>query len=91
MEMSEEEIKYQRAKARVAALRKFYMHLGIYVLVNLSLFLRNILMSPDNLWFYWPLLGWGIAIAIHAFSVFGIGGLLDADWEKRKIQEILKE
>ena len=89
--MTEEEIKYQKAKARVTALRKFYTHLGVYVLVNLSLFLRNILISPDNLWFYWPLLGWGIAVVIHALSVFGAGGLLGANWEKRKIQELVEK
>ena len=89
--MTEEEIKYQRAKARVTALREFYTHLGVYILVNAFLFLRNILTSPDYLWFFWPLLGWGIAVGIHAFSIFGAGGLLGADWEKRKIQEIVEK
>ena len=89
--MSEEEIKYQMAKAKVAALKKFYTHLGVYLLVNLFLFLRNIFTSPDYLWFFWPLLGWGIAVVIHAFSVFGTGSLLGADWEKRKIQEIVEK
>ena len=89
--MEDRETKYQRAKARVAALRGFYIHLGVYVVVNTFLFLRDILTSPDNLWFYWPLLGWGIALAIHAFRVFGPDRLLGAEWEERKISEIMEE
>ena len=72
------------------ALKGFYVHLTVYVLVNLSLFLRNIISSPDNLWFYWPLMGWGIAIALHAFSVFG-PGRLGAEWEETKIQQIMEQ
>ena len=89
--MNEEEIKYQRAKKRVEALRGFYVHLGVYVLVNLFLFLLNIITSPASLWFYWPLLGWGIAIVVHAFSVFGFGRLFGADWEEKKIREIMEK
>ena len=33
--MNQQEIKYNRAKERVAALRGFYIHLGVYLLVNL--------------------------------------------------------
>ena len=83
--------KYQKAKKRVAALKKFYVHLSVYVLVNLFLFLRNIIMSPDRLWFYWPLLGWSIAIAMHAFSVFSFGRPFGADWEERKIAQFMEE
>jgi len=83
--MNEEEIKHRRAKKRVEALRGFYIHLGVYVLVNLFLFLLNIITSPDRLWFYWPLLGWGIGVIAQAFSVFG------ADWEEKKIREIMKK
>jgi hypothetical protein len=89
--MSEQEIKYQRAKKRVGALRRFYVHLGLYIVVNLILFLIDISTSPGSLWFYWPLLGWTIAIAFHAVSVYGFGGLLGADWEEKKIAEMMKE
>jgi hypothetical protein len=89
--MNQQEIKYQNAKKRVAALRGFYVHLGVYVLVNLLLFLINITASPDSLWFFWPLLGWGLAVVLHAFSVFGSGRLFGADWEEKKIREIMEK
>ena len=89
--MNEEGSKYQRAKERVEALKGFYVHLCVYILVNLILFLANIIASPERLWFYWPLLGWGIAIVVHAFVVFGVDRLFAADWEERKIREIMEE
>lgn len=89
--MNQQEIKYKRAKERVAALRGFYVHLGVYVLVNLLLFLINITASPDSLWFFWPLLGWGLAVVLHALSVFGSGFLFGAAWEEKKIREIMEE
>jgi hypothetical protein len=89
--VNEREVKYQRAKERVKALRGFYVHLGVYVLVNLLLFLINITTAPTSLWFYWPLLGWSIAIVVHAFSVFGFVRLFGADWEERKIAQFMEE
>jgi len=49
--MNEQEIKYQKAKERVEALKGFYIHLTVYVVVNLILFSRDIIEScglPDG-------------------------------------------
>ena len=90
--MNTKETKYQKAKERVEALRGFYIHLTVYVIVNLFLFLLNIITSPDVLWFYWPLLGWVIALVMHALSVFwGFDRPFDADWEERKIGELMEK
>lgn len=87
--MNTAESKYQQAKRRVREIRGFYIHLAVYVLVNAFLFLLNISTSPDALWFFWPLLGWGIALAVHAVSVFGFGRWLGPEWEEKKIEGIL--
>jgi len=29
----------------------------------------NLIFTPDKLWFYWPLLGWGIGILAHGLAV----------------------
>ena len=47
----------------------FFFHFSAYVLVNLILIAVNLLLTPDQLWFYWPLLGWGIGILAHGFAV----------------------
>ncbi|MDH4211142.1 MAG: 2TM domain-containing protein [candidate division WOR-3 bacterium] len=82
---------YERAKKRVEELKSFYSHLFVYLAVNAGLFLLNILTSPSHLWFYWPLIGWGIGLAIHGLSVFGTQKMLGKDWEERKIQELMEK
>lgn len=54
------------------ARRKFYEHLGIYLVVNAVLCALDILTGTDKLWFYWVLGGWGIGIVAHAMSAFGV-------------------
>jgi hypothetical protein len=65
-----DDIAYRRARARVEARLGFYRHAAIYVLVNLFLAILNLMRSPEELWFQWPLLGWGIGLAFHGISVF---------------------
>jgi len=88
--MNEQRTKYQKAKEKVAALKGFYVHISVFVIVNLGLFLINMMASPGHLWFFWPLMGWGVGLFIHALSVFGFGGGFGADWEERKIREIME-
>ena len=73
----------EKARERVDELRDYYTHLATYVAVNLFLVILNLVTSPESFWFIYPLLGWGIGIAIHTAEVFWTG----SDWEERKIQE----
>ena len=60
--------------------------------INSGLFVINVLTG--GVWsFYWPLLGWGIGLKIHALAVFGFGGdgAWGRDWEERKMQEMVDE
>ncbi|MBM4158879.1 MAG: 2TM domain-containing protein [Ignavibacteria bacterium] len=82
---------YQKAKERVGELKGFYTHLTIFIVINLVLFLINYFSMPEQLWFYWPLLGWGIGLVSHAFSVFGIKGFLGRDWEDKKIKKLMEK
>ena len=68
--MDQEQQRYDRAHARVQALKGFYIHASAYVLVNIALFAINVLVG-GGWWFYWPLLGWGIGLGVHALAVFG--------------------
>jgi hypothetical protein len=54
----------------------FRYHLIIYAVVNALLIIINLSTSPDKLWFYWPLLGWGIGLAAHGFGVYRRGDRL---------------
>lgn len=81
--------RYERAKGKVQALKAFYSNLIAFVMVNLLLFVINLLTSPGSWWFYWVTVFWGIGLIVHAFSVFGEGRLLGSDWEEKKIQEYM--
>ena len=89
--MNTQETKYQKAQERVKAIKGFYIHLTVYVVVNLILFSINMIVSPDSLWFVWPLMGWGIGVVFHALSVLGFGRGFGADWEERKIRELMEK
>ena len=65
---------YQRAKKRVEAKAKFYRHLTVYIAVCAFLMIINFSTFTEFLWFIWPLMGWGIAVLLHAVRVFGYGG-----------------
>jgi hypothetical protein len=82
--------RYERAQARVKELKGFYTHATAYVLVNIGLLVIN-LLTGGGWWFYWPLLGWGIGLGVHALSVFGFsgGGPWGQDWEERKTRELM--
>jgi hypothetical protein len=52
----------------------FFFHFSAYVLVNAILIVVNLLTTPDRLWFFWPLLGWGIGILAHGLAVYFSAG-----------------
>lgn len=45
--------------------RGFFIHLTVYCLVNAALITLNLVVVPRVIWFFWPLLGWGIGIIMH--------------------------
>jgi hypothetical protein len=46
--------------------------------------------ESGSTWFYWPMLGTGIAVAITGIVLLGIGGLFGTDWERREIDKYLR-
>jgi hypothetical protein len=88
--MDEERQRYQRARARVQALKGFYIHAMAFVLVNVALLSINALVG-GVWWFYWPLMGWGIGLGLHALAVFGFGkgGPWGQAWEERETREMM--
>ena len=42
-----------------------FIHLLVYVLVNAGLIVINLILTPENYWFIWPLLGWGLGVLLH--------------------------
>lgn len=92
MELPEnQDVKYMEAKRKVKEMKGFYIHLFVYVIVNLFLISRNVqqgdnLNDMDN---YWTAIFWGIGVLVHAIRVFVPNVILGRDWEERKTRELM--
>ena len=75
-----DKISEARAAKQYAAIRGFYIHCFVYVLVGLFLVLINVL-SGDKMWVHWAIGGWGIGILAHAYGAFVATPKRLATWE----------
>lgn len=50
------------------------IHLAAYALVNAGLVAINLMTTPDRLWFYWPLAGWGVGVLAHGGAALLLSG-----------------
>ena len=46
------------------------VHLFVYLAVNSLLVTVNMITSPQTLWSIWPILGWGLGLAAHAYLAY---------------------
>jgi hypothetical protein len=51
------------------SMRIFLGHLVAYVAVSAICAIINLWLAPGTLWWPWVLIGWGVAVAIHAFAL----------------------
>ena len=79
---------YNKARRRAGAKLGFYLHLAIYVATNIVLIAINLATTPQNLWFWWPSLGWGIGVFFHGLAVFAFSE--NAPMMKRMIEKEMK-
>ena len=61
---------YAKARERAKAKYRFFVHAGVYAAVMVLLVFINLMTSPRVIWFVWPLIGWGFAVALHGVRVF---------------------
>lgn len=60
------------ARKRAGAKLGWYMHAGIYLLVNLLLITLS--AASGRHWAVFPAVGWGIGLAVHGAMVFVLAG-----------------
>ena len=88
-----DDVAMDRARKRVRTLREFYRHLTVYVAVNVLLVVIDVVNGTSGTtflgldWAYWPILGWGIAVALHGISVIFPTGR----WEDHKAEELYEK
>lgn len=83
--------RYYNAQKRVKEIRAFYEHLTVYVLTNPIVIVVNLMTSPEYLWCIWSVMGWGVAVILHALAVFNFPPFFNKNWEEKKIREILEK
>jgi transcriptional regulator with XRE-family HTH domain len=79
----------KEAFEHVRKLRRFYLHLMKYVVVISGLLVLNLIVSPQRMWVYWVMFGWGLGLLLHASKVFMPDWMLGPDWEKRQVERRL--
>ncbi|MDB2385571.1 2TM domain-containing protein, partial [Polaribacter sp.] len=95
-----EEQKYLLAKKRVEKIKAFYIHLAVYLVVNIflsSIIIYGLTNDSDGEYnfqeaithfgTYSTWLFWGIGIFFHWIGVFGTEKFFGKDWEKKKIEK----
>lgn len=91
-----EQIQYENALKRVKRVKGFYMHLMVYVVINLLIVMINIQnLKAGESYFklenFFTALFWGIGLLSHFLSVFGPNLFLGKNWEERKINELMEQ
>ena len=81
----------KKARKRVRAIKGFYIHAFTYVLMGIFFFLMNMTTDPWDMWFFYPMMPWGVGLAFHYLVVFGIPGtrILTKEWEEREYERQL--
>lgn len=92
--------KRARAKKRVEELKGFYIHLMVYVLINIMISLVIVVgqmyegvsftkaffnFGTFSIWLFW-----GIGMLFHALKVFSYNPFFNKEWEQRQIEKYMR-
>lgn len=90
-----------RAKKRVEELKGFYIHLMVYLLVNIMISTvivvsqvyegESLIAAIWNFGVFSTWLFWGIGIFFHAIKVFSFNPFFNKEWEERQIQKYIDQ
>ncbi|HET6791784.1 MAG TPA: 2TM domain-containing protein [Actinomycetota bacterium] len=82
---------YARDEARRWVRRKRVFYLVLLAYLSLSVVWFSIdALTGSGWWFYWPMLGVGIGVAIYGVVMLGAGGLFGTEWERRQIDRYVE-
>ena len=93
--------KLLRAKNKVKELKGFYIHLIVFIIVNICITTLTVMARMNggenfhDAFFsfasFSTAIFWGIGLAFHAAKAFDYSPFFSKDWEKRKIKEFMQE
>ena len=99
-----EQQRYIVAKKKVEKIKGFYIHLVVYIIVNIfisSIIIYGLTSDSDGEYdfhgaithfgTYSTWLFWGIGLFFHWLGVFGSNLFFGKDWEKKKIEKYMDD
>ncbi len=89
---SDKEERYKRAKKKIKKIKSFYIHLVVYIIINVYTAIKAFIDHGIEGAAYSFLgfgLFWGIGLFFHWYGVFGKNLLFSKDWEERKIKDLM--
>jgi sensor histidine kinase YesM len=78
----------RRARKKVRDMRAFYFSALSYAVIIPIFWIVNLSMGGP-VWAHWPMIGWGIGLIIQGLSIFARGTVFGAEWEERKVEELM--
>lgn len=93
---TEENLQYEAAKRQVKKIRGFYIHLAIYIFLNIMFFVvgtweEGLLAGMQDLSNYATAFFWGIGLLAHGAGVFAPDIFFGRRWEEKKIREFMEK
>lgn len=95
-DMENPDFKYYMAAKRVKKIKGFYVHLLVYIVINVFLIGANtneFVRGNSEFWRFETFstaFFWGIGLFSHGMSVFGRNIFFGTNWEERKIKEFME-
>ena len=88
--------RYRAARRKVKQIRGFYVHLLVYLFINIAIFVvftreEGLWNGLGNFWNYSTAFFWGIGLVAHWGSVFGPNLFFGKEWEERKIRHLMEK
>jgi len=83
--------KLLKAYKRVKKIKGFYTYLIIYFVANIIYFIINLLVTPGDWWFFYPLAVMSFILFWVTMDTFVFSKVKSSSWEKRKVKEVMKQ
>ncbi len=100
MEDYSQSAKLKKAKEKVVALKGFYKHLTVYLVINTMLvmvkLIGNSYFGETFMWPFWHVgtfavwFFWGIGLFFHGLNVFSTKSILSKNWEEAQIRKFME-
>lgn len=89
--------KLKRVKKRVEEMKGFYVHLAVYIVINMFILVNIYLSTSKDGESFWQIghfattFFWGLGVVFHATHVFSLNPFLSKGWEEKQIKKYIEK